>query len=440
MGPLKQLALLAVLATAVYAQPRDKKSIGIFNIVKFPNDVCSSDQDRYGTCFTAEECSDQNGVASGSCAEGYGVCCVITLTCGGTSSANCTHLTQTASGNPSTNAGEDSVCSYTICPASSTINRIRLDFTAFNIGGPVAPTATDGSAAGTDGRIFSLGSCLGDRFTTSGTGGPYPVICGVNTGQHVILDTDGTACVTATFGFGAGNAMRSYDIHITQFDRLNEMGGPARCLQFFTGNTGTVRTFNWQANQAGTHLASQFYDVCVRRESGRCVLCWSPTNETPATPSDQTANPGNFGISNSNSQAGAAQSGAGFANCIRDGATDSQDHIIIPNGVAPGANGIPTGTSINSAMVDSTAGSEELQFPSIFCGRFLHATTGSTTDGTVCTRSRQFSKLGVRFDPAESVVAGDAGGNGNENSDEASGSGGPLGTQGFELGFEQLAC
>ena len=29
-----------------------------------------------GTCYTAEECSDKKGKASGSCANGFGVCCV----------------------------------------------------------------------------------------------------------------------------------------------------------------------------------------------------------------------------------------------------------------------------------------------------------------------------------------------------------------------------
>merc|ERR1712066_1216081 len=185
---------------------------------------------------------------------------------------------------------------------------------------------------------------------------------------------------------------------------------------------GTVSTFNWQANRAGTHLATQFYDICVRRESGRCVLCWSPTNETPATAASNT-NPGNFGISNAASPSTAS---------------DTQDHIIIPNGVAPGANGIPSGTSINGAQITSgTTG--ELGAPSIFCGRFLNAANEATEDGTVCTRSRQFNRLGVRFDPAEFVAAAGAEGQDNEDTQEASGRG-PLGTQGFELGFAQLAC
>ena len=29
-----------------------------------------------GTCYTEDECDSRGGSASGSCAEGYGVCCV----------------------------------------------------------------------------------------------------------------------------------------------------------------------------------------------------------------------------------------------------------------------------------------------------------------------------------------------------------------------------
>ena len=42
----------------------------------FQNSVCNTEAAMNGTCYTAEECSDRDGVADGSCADGYGVCCV----------------------------------------------------------------------------------------------------------------------------------------------------------------------------------------------------------------------------------------------------------------------------------------------------------------------------------------------------------------------------
>ena len=70
----------------------------------------------------------------------------------------------------------------------------------------------------------------------------------------MIVDTDGTDCVTALFTFGAGTVMRGYTIHVLQFESTNEMGGPPGCLQFFTGAMGTVSTFNWQ-----TPTTSRFF-------------------------------------------------------------------------------------------------------------------------------------------------------------------------------------
>ena len=61
----------------------------------------------------------------------------------------------------------------------------------------------------------------------------------------VIVDTDGTECVTALFSYGLDAVSRAYTIHVTQYDITNEMGGPRGCLQFYTGLTGTVNTFNW---------------------------------------------------------------------------------------------------------------------------------------------------------------------------------------------------
>ena len=77
---------------------------------------------RNGTCYTKEECKDRGGKESKTCAEGFGVCCVLELKCGKSSSDNNTYLAETT---PTASTG----CTYTICPMASTICRIRYDFT-----------------------------------------------------------------------------------------------------------------------------------------------------------------------------------------------------------------------------------------------------------------------------------------------------------------------
>ena len=49
--------------------------IEFFFTSSFPNDVCKAGT-KNGTCYTQAECTERNGEESGSCASGFGVCCV----------------------------------------------------------------------------------------------------------------------------------------------------------------------------------------------------------------------------------------------------------------------------------------------------------------------------------------------------------------------------
>jgi len=437
--------IITALTTITYALPeeRAKKAIGIFNIVQFPNDVCNSNTATMnGTGYTAEECSSRDGVASGTCADGYGVCCIITLACGSRTSENCTYLDLASTSTPKLDSSPTGTraCSYTICPRDSTINRIRLDMQMFQIAGPTAiPTAentgTPTAAAATS--IPSVGQCNSDSFSVTGTGGPYPVICGMNNGQHMIVDTDGTKCVTATFSFGQ-SATRAYSIHVLQFASSNKMGGPSGCLQYFTGATGIVKTFNWQTVASSTHLQNQNYDVCVRRTADFCVICWSPTTAGKGT---ATVAKGSFGLSNGGSTdaataaAAGSLSGSGTNGC--NSGTSGGDYVIIPGGV--GATAAPaTGVAPNSATVATKANGDR------FCGRYFNAAVaGSSTDASVCSSTRPF-KMTVVTDGSEraATAAAVATQTGNEGGigDAAFSATENLGTMGFSLTFNQIAC
>jgi len=437
MGPLKQLALLAIFATAVYAEEsrdKTKKAIGIFNIVKFNNDVCDTGNAMNGTCYTAEECTNRNGVASGSCADGYGVCCVITLTCGATTRENCTYLSQDMSATPARDSDDSRSCSYTICPVTSDVRRIRLELTAFVIEGPFAP-ALDGAAGATAAGATAdtgtaIGQCRGDQFVAATGLGSSPIICGTNAGQHMILDTDGTMCVKAMFTFStSGNVQRSYRIHNVQFGGNNDMGGPAGCLQYYTGEMGTVNSFNWNGIAAGVHLANQDYDVCIRQRADACRICWAPI--TTGTFGGAIAQ-GSFGVSNGASGAAAPKGGVG-AGCDEAANAKSNDFVTI-------LGGNPAATNLVDANLGVGEGGSD-----VFCGRyFSNVAAGGVTDVTICSRVTPF-RLGVHLDDFEAVgAAGVAGALGQANSNEASAGAAvndaPLGVFGFSLGFRQMAC
>ena len=64
----------------------------------------------------------------------------VSLACGATTSENCTYLTLAATASVAGTA-----CTYTICPASSTVSRIRLDLTVnfvFCLNSSISLTAT----------------------------------------------------------------------------------------------------------------------------------------------------------------------------------------------------------------------------------------------------------------------------------------------------------
>merc|ERR1712038_1667350 len=69
-------------------QERGGKVLSVFNVVTFPNSACGATNGYNGTCYTSSECSSLGGTASGTCASSFGVCCVFSIACGGSSSAN----------------------------------------------------------------------------------------------------------------------------------------------------------------------------------------------------------------------------------------------------------------------------------------------------------------------------------------------------------------
>merc|ERR1712223_225254 len=221
------VAIILLLALTQECLTQEGKSISIFNVVKFPNDACEGTGDQSGTCYTAEECSSIGGSNAGSCAEGYGVCCTISLTCttgsmSHTTSQNNTHLILAATTTP------PQQCNYAICPLSSSICRIRLDFEQFTLAGPYVWTSggvvTEGGA---------MGKCQTDTFSATGSLGGSPVICGGNQNQHMFVDTDGTKCSTADFAFGGTTVItRQFNIKVTQFDCADrDIAGPAVFLK-----------------------------------------------------------------------------------------------------------------------------------------------------------------------------------------------------------------
>jgi len=266
---MNYLLLFATLQFAIFVHQcqgqeedsRTEKLLNVFNIVKFPNDGCNSTSGSYGVCYTASECDSLGGSSSGSCASGFGVCCLFSLTCGGTTSLNNTYFKSTGT--------DSSPCVLTVCKVSTDICQLRLGFDSFVMSQPSTSYPTDGSS---NGRT----QCHHARFQVSSDGPSSPVLCGTNSGQHMYVEASND-CNEITFQWQTNIDRPTWNIHIEQISCYSQWKPQDGCFQYFTGTSGYVKSFNYDN---GVQLSDQEYTVCIRAELGYCSIAWASVSST----------------------------------------------------------------------------------------------------------------------------------------------------------------
>lgn len=380
--------LCCLLVSSISCEDDQKKDgrFSIFQIIKFKNEPCVGNT-RNGTCFTSAECDDAGGKEAGSCADGFGVCCTVTLVNGATTSLNQSYIVQASS---STLAAGP--MSYTICPCSDDVCRIRFDFTQFTLASPsLAGNGGANTAAANSVTGEALGDCNTDTFSITGSNGGSPVICGENGNQHMILDS-GEGCSKVNFGIGGATNTRQWDIKVTQYRCGEEAGGPPGCLQWHMARQGKIRSFNFpdQANtvavpDATLHISSQQYSICIRKDAASQRVCYQPCRivANGAATGDQDS----YGIGVSPNAA--AKSGT-ETTCIGDyleimgGTTNAEAQLGLP-----AVGGVAANTLTNSR----------------FCGRFLMTGDNLVPAAvanivSICSYVTPF-RVGVNFDADE---------------------------------------
>ena len=171
------------------------------------------------------------------------------------------------------------------------------------------------------------------------------------------------SCHKANFLVSAGSTLtRSWRIKVTQYDcGLNELAGPPGCLQYHTGNTGTVQSFNFPTGNtvgaSATHLSNQNYEICIRRNNGYCAICYTVAISGTNDPASQ----GSFGLSTS--PCGGGDLNLNTCNEVQQQENQNcdDDFIIIPNAVSSAA----------IALGANAAGSIRI------CGRYFRTTIGA---------------------------------------------------------------
>jgi len=290
---------------------REGRVFSLFNIVKFDNAPCSSSESLAtsstgsstynGTCFSSSECSDKGGKSKGSCAAGFGVCCLFLLNTetGTTVSYNNTYLQ-----NPGfpTALSEAKSITYTINKCSDDVCFLRLDFEQFDISGPINSCESSGASDCSDWAdtgIADGGGCTVDKMAVTGsTAGFVPEICGINHGQHIYVpmgEVGSTTSATVEFTTtGSSSTSRTWDILVSQIPCSKTYTPPSGCLQYFTGTSGKIKTFNFDGGDTTTHLANQNYQACIRQAVGMCcnqyTVCDGSSETLPFTIYPDSAN------------------------------------------------------------------------------------------------------------------------------------------------------
>lgn len=301
--------VLTVIATGEEKVDRTAKHFSLFSVVTFKNEECSSSNSltggsigesgssvRAGTCYSATECSDKSGTASGNCASGFGVCCVFlnTKSAASTISENRTWIRNAEYPSYAT-ATTAQDFTYTVNKMSSDICQIRLDFEMFQIAGP---GNTDEQIVGASAYTHCTRDTLVITTTEKSTAALTDpgTICGSVTGEHLYFDltrttTDKLSIQITTAATGTTGALitpalanRIWDFKVSQIPCYASYRAPQGCQRYLMAENGKITSLNFRRVTAtptgtapapqntGLELAHQRLNTCIRRAKNMCCV------------------------------------------------------------------------------------------------------------------------------------------------------------------------
>jgi len=332
------LCLFFVASASAAAVPKGRV-LGLFSVVTFPNDECTtiSTPAMSGICVTAEECSnsgDTIAVASGNCASGFGVCCMRRIVAPGSITQDLTHI-QNADF-----PGAETALNGAVAPAvinravnimgGANICAIKLEFINVVLTAPAAGT----------------GICA-DQITVTtparnpGAGFGIEALCGTLTGQHIYVDVNtvgGAMAATVNINTAAAIGARMWKILVRQIECNDVNLPPAGCLQYHTGLAGQITSFNGAlAANAQQMIVNQNYLICIKQADGMCSVTY---REARVSTGAIGATIDSFNVGAEEAAAGAAVKGEALGPS-GIGATCTAIQGLIPAAVAADAAAAP---------------------------------------------------------------------------------------------------
>lgn len=216
--------------------------------------LCTSSQEnRTGICVLSAICSQQGGTPQGNCPGSYfAVCCVFVKTCQQETRANTSYFV----GSNSTLGCK--VLIHKLHPQD--VCQIRLDLVDFVLSPPI------------------FGQCNLDFLLVEGGNENFvvPTICGLNSGQHLIVPVDRVSGPLAVTVYASDKSElipeRLWNIKITQLTCHSRHIAPPGCLQFFSTSSGLLQSFNY--NQTNPVLQGEIaglnYAICIHQNVTSC--------------------------------------------------------------------------------------------------------------------------------------------------------------------------
>jgi len=330
---IKLCIFLAFMAICIAQQEREKKLFSIFSVVSFKNDPCQSTSSissgstdyRNGTCRTTDECSDKGGSIKGTCASGFGVCCVHIIDDDDDTDVN---HNDTYIQNPNFPSAydEDNDINYKVNKVSDDICFLRLDFEQFQTN-----------------YVDATGVCQDFLEIATQSGINYPNLCGTLTGQHmyVVMGPDGSDTVDLKMTIGSTDLnANKWEIKVAQVPCNSMYSPPEGCTQWFTGATGQIRSLNFAG---GEIIPSLNYNTCLRQEAGFCCTEYTVCDSSTDTFQLGTATTAKVG------------SDCGMDYVYIEGAGGSKNSIVGPNKFCGAVlNFDMAATTINEPIIDCT--------------------------------------------------------------------------------------
>ncbi|XP_046978214.1 uncharacterized protein LOC124543928 isoform X3 [Vanessa cardui] len=236
--------------------------LDVFEVVEFDHVTCSALNGFEGTCLHEYDCQKLGGKTMGTCADGYGTCCVMQFTCDGRSSSPSVWFTNPGYPTPSPDRLS---CSFTLEKYSDEVKQIRLDFKSFEI---LPPTA---------------GSCEQDQFLVTGqnVNNVIPILCGINTGQHVYIEVSNAEGPIVLSFQTVSEENRLFSIKVSQLISSDNLKAPSGCLQYYKNEHGYIESFNYRdTSEIGITRISSYlnylnYAICIERAHAFCSVTYT---------------------------------------------------------------------------------------------------------------------------------------------------------------------